>query len=54
MKVGKKVKVVATGETGKVKEVFKGARGDWLKVDLSANPKKPQIKSFRPSAVQPA
>lgn len=52
MNKGKTVKVVKTGEVGKITAVRNEGRGDWFDVNLSTDPKKKQIKSFRAAALE--
>lgn len=49
---GKTVKVLKTGVVGKVVAVRNEGRGDWIDVNVSADPKKKEVKSFRPAAVE--
>lgn len=49
---GKTVKVIKTGETGKVVTVRNEGRGDWIDVNVSTDPKKKVIKSLRRAALE--
>lgn len=49
---GKTVKVIKSGETGKVVAVRNEGRGHWIDVNVSADPKKKVIKSLRRAALE--